>query len=312
MADDAIIALFDLVQDTATEKIFVCDLCQRQRFCASCSKEGRRLLAAERRIAGGVTPIGSEVKCQDCSAVFIKTGNRHFRCSVCAKAAAFSQTVAAARTKRKAEAGSKPVAISYCEKCKAVFPFQARKRFCDPCAVLNKKEYSARWATENPQSVLAKAARYHEKNSDLINLRKADRRKLNPAPDAAYRKTASRKESVRRHYEKNRENPTAQVNHRMSHGIRLSLKGKKAGRQWESLVDYTLADLVSHLERQFSDGMSWENMGKWHIDHRIPKSSFKYETPECPGFKAAWALSNLQPLWALDNFKKHAKMTLLI
>jgi len=31
-----------------------------------------------------------------------------------------------------------------------------------------------------------------------------------------------------------------------------------------------------------------------------------------PDFKAAWALTNLQPLWALDNIRKHNRMTFLL
>jgi hypothetical protein len=42
---------------------------------------------------------------------------------------------------------------------------------------------------------------------------------------------------------------------------------------------YTLAELERHIERQFSNGMTWENMGKWHLDHVLPLSSFTYESP---------------------------------
>ena len=30
----------------------------------------------------------------------------------------------------------------------------------------------------------------------------------------------------------------------------------------------------AHLEKQFTDGMTWKNHGKWHIDHRRPRDSF--------------------------------------
>ncbi|MNL66254.1 hypothetical protein D3C87_1906890 [compost metagenome] len=54
--------------------------------------------------------------------------------------------------------------------------------------------------------------------------------------------------------------------------------------------------------------MTWSNYGDWHIDHKFPLATHSYETPDCEGFKSAWALSNLQPLWAEDNRKKHAKL----
>jgi hypothetical protein len=46
--------------------------------------------------------------------------------------------------------------------------------------------------------------------------------------------------------------------------------------------------------------MSWDNWGEWHIDHIIPVSKFEKETPP----SIVNSLSNLQPLWAIDNYKK--------
>lgn len=100
------------------------------------------------------------------------------------------------------------------------------------------------------------------------------------------------------------------LNLAFSVGMRQSLKSGKGGRRWESFVDYTLGDLMVHLETLFLPGMTWDNYGRdgWHIDHIIPKSLFNYETPDDPEFKVAWALSNLQPLWAIDNIKKGARL----
>lgn len=53
--------------------------------------------------------------------------------------------------------------------------------------------------------------------------------------------------------------------------------------------------------------MIWDNYGEWHIDHIIPISKFHFESFEDEGFKKAWALNNLQPLWANENMKKGGK-----
>jgi hypothetical protein len=98
----------------------------------------------------------------------------------------------------------------------------------------------------------------------------------------------------------------------MSVMMSRALKGGKAGRSWAGFVDYTLEELVVHLERQFLPGMSWDNRSEWHIDHIVPQSSFRFETPECPGFRTAWSLTNLRPLWAKDNVRKQAKRLYLI
>jgi 5-methylcytosine-specific restriction endonuclease McrA len=50
----------------------------------------------------------------------------------------------------------------------------------------------------------------------------------------------------------------------------------------------------------------------WHIDHIIPISSFSFSSPEDPEFKAAWALTNLRPLWAAQNISKGAKREVLL
>jgi hypothetical protein len=71
------------------------------------------------------------------------------------------------------------------------------------------------------------------------------------------------------------------------------------------LVGCSIEHLKSHLEKQFTSGMSWSNYGKWHVDHIRPCVSFnmkqKSEQLKCFNYK------NLQPLWALDNVIKSDK-----
>jgi hypothetical protein len=54
--------------------------------------------------------------------------------------------------------------------------------------------------------------------------------------------------------------------------------------------------------------MSWDNYGKWHIDHKIPVTAFNFERVDDVDFKRCWSLKNLQPLWALDNIVKGNKV----
>jgi len=109
---------------------------------------------------------------------------------------------------------------------------------------------------------------------------------------------------------KRKSNPRGKLNINMSRGIWESLKGSKAGRHWEVLVGYTLNKLKQHLERQFKQGMTWENYGKygWHIDHIIPIAAFNFEKPEDIDFRKCWALKNLRPLEAKENLRKQAKI----
>lgn len=104
-----------------------------------------------------------------------------------------------------------------------------------------------------------------------------------------------------RNYNKNKYDNDPIYKLRMCVGarIRLSLKKQnktKLGRTITYLgCDYN--DLKIHIEKQFTEGMNWENYGKWEIDHIIPLSkggSFHY--------------TNLQPLWWLDNRQKSNKL----
>jgi len=103
--------------------------------------------------------------------------------------------------------------------------------------------------------------------------------------------------------------PQNSLNARIRWQIWKGLKKNKAGRHWETLVNFTLEDLKKHLETQFKDGMSWVRFmrGEIHIDHKTPQSKFHYKTADDLEFKNCWNLDNLQPLWAKDNFSKHAK-----
>ena len=63
--------------------------------------------------------------------------------------------------------------------------------------------------------------------------------------------------------------------------------------------------LLGYIENLFKPGMTWDNYGKWHVDHIKPLSLFNMLDES--QFKQAVHYSNLQPLWALENIKKSNK-----
>ena len=75
-----------------------------------------------------------------------------------------------------------------------------------------------------------------------------------------------------------------------------SKTAKLLGCEWEKLK--------LHTEQQFTNGMTWENYGEWHIDHVKPLAS---ATNEEEMIKLSH-YKNLQPLWAEDNLRKSDKM----
>lgn len=125
-------------------------------------------------------------------------------------------------------------------------------------------------------------------------------------------KTDKGKSIWKRSYNKRRKKIGEVFCDAIRNGISRSLKGKKNGRHWEDLVGYTLQELIDHLEKQFIDGMSWENYGlkegQWSVDHIMPRTFFKFETYTDEEFIRCWSLKNLQPLWHIDNIKKRDKI----
>ena len=82
---------------------------------------------------------------------------------------------------------------------------------------------------------------------------------------------------------------------------------KKYGRYFD-ILGYTPEELIKNLESKFTENMSWNNYGKWHVDHIIPISSFKFESIHDVEFKKCWSLDNLQPLWGSENIIKSNKL----
>jgi hypothetical protein len=151
----------------------------------------------------------------------------------------------------------------------------------------DKKNVSAKkWRTEN-------SSRYNE-------IRK-QRRDANPEK---YLKQA------RDNMKKHRKNPRNRIAWNTRGLITRALKGRKNGQHWETLVGWTLDDLMKHLEKQFKPGMTWENYGRrgWNIDHIIPIAVFNFESYNDIDFYKCWSLKNLQPLWEKENQIKNAKL----
>lgn len=91
--------------------------------------------------------------------------------------------------------------------------------------------------------------------------------------------------------------------------IKLFLKSKNFNQIKNGtfkIVGCTPQELKDHIEKQFFNGMNWENYSHdgWHIDHKIPLDSAKNE-------EEVLRLShytNLQPMWSDENYKKGTKI----
>jgi hypothetical protein len=157
------------------------------------------------------------------------------------------------------------------------------------------RDNNARWRREHPEVLRTASRNWKARNAEQVRAYNKKWHEDNPGKHGEYNK-------------KRRSSLKGKLTANISVAICNSLAGNKNGWHWETLVGYTLADLKKHLEKQFHSGMSWENYGKWHIDHRIPIAAFNFETPFDLDFRQCWALRNLRPLWAGPNMSKKDKV----
>lgn len=68
----------------------------------------------------------------------------------------------------------------------------------------------------------------------------------------------------------------------------------------EDILGISFEEFKQYIESLFQEGMSWENYGEWHIDHKKPVSwaNSEEELYELNHY------TNLQPLWATENLSK--------
>lgn len=80
-------------------------------------------------------------------------------------------------------------------------------------------------------------------------------------------------------------------------------QGYNKNSKTNMMLGCTFKYLKKHIEKQFTEGMSWHNQGEWHIDHRIPLAAVtdKKELIKLNHY------TNLQPLWASNNLSKGDK-----
>lgn len=129
-------------------------------------------------------------------------------------------------------------------------------------------------------------------------------------------KTEEEKRKTKQEYRKNnRERINKYYRERRKNDPQYCMKRRLRRRADKCITNRTLShnkllgcsgtEYVKYLEKLFTDGMTWENKGKWEIDHIVPLSTFDL-TREEEQLKA-FHYSNTQPLWRSDNMAKGNK-----
>lgn len=147
-------------------------------------------------------------------------------------------------------------------------------------------EYHKNWSTDNRDNLRKYHETWREENKEHVNEYKRDYERNRRANDPKYRLTA-----------------------RTRTAVYTCLKEANVAKYKSTfeLLGYSIDELMAHLEKQFTDGMSWKNYGEWHVDHKKPMTLFEFTSTDDEGFKQCWSLDNLQPLWGKDNLSKGSR-----
>lgn len=169
-----------------------------------------------------------------------------------------------------------------------------------------KKESSKKWKEKNPEYFKI----YYVNNQDKIKQKKKSAYQQNKTKIQAHNNKWKKEnpDKVKEYYnnrikKERRTDPLKRLIFNMRTRIYSVLKNK-TNTSFE-IIGCSPEFLMLHLENQFTEGMSWDLVGRHiHIDHIIPLSSAKTEEE----ILKLCHYTNLQPLWAKDNLKKSDKI----
>lgn len=152
------------------------------------------------------------------------------------------------------------------------------------------------WREANPETLKEirrkSNKQYREEHSaEIKNRRRQNRHKLNAQRRLRYAT-----------------DPVYAIQRRLRSCLTQALRVASAKKvaSTSTLLGCTGAELKVYLESKFLPGMSWEERHLIHIDHIRPVASFDLSDPEQQ--RQCFHYTNLQPLWAIDNMKKGARI----
>jgi hypothetical protein len=203
--------------------------------------------------------------------------------------------------------------IKVCSKCgieKPLSEFHKAKNQLSGLACSCKvctKEHHRLWYLTNKTDVDKQHKDYYHKNKEkVLERQKKDpnKRKREKIYNQEHREEINQKTNERRAFRFATE-PEYKLKHILRSRLKNALRGVgKKSKRTLKLLGCTVEHLRKHLESKFLEGMSWDNYGfdTWHIDHIIPCDKFDLTDPKQQ--EQCFHYTNLQPLWAIENFRK--------
>lgn len=148
-------------------------------------------------------------------------------------------------------------------------------------------EYYSEWRENKKEHLKEYQKKWREENRDKLRKTKRDYERNRKASDPLYKLVANFRTAI---YQVLKENSV------------------EKNKSYFDVLQYTPEELINHLEKQFKDDMTWENYGVWHVDHKLPITSFEIQEMGDKEFMRCWSLDNLQPMWGEENIRKSNKV----
>jgi len=157
-----------------------------------------------------------------------------------------------------------------------------------------QKAYDKKRYAENREQILKRKKEYHIENREAILKKKKEYRNIpeNLERTKKYNKYY-RTECKDKFYKYRNNNPHIIAWRSLLYSTLNRLGTVKQGHTIE-MLGYSALELKKHIEKQFTDGMTWDNYGDWHIDHIKGVINFDKDSD----VSVVCALENLRPLWA--------------
>jgi hypothetical protein len=200
------------------------------------------------------------------------------------------------------------------KQCKICGEVKENKGFhgktCRDCQAI----YQKNWRTNNQSYIKKYRKKYAVINSEKLKKDKKEWYELN--------KEEQLKQANVRSKQRRKNDPVFRFRGNVSSLVYQGLKrrgGSKKGQSFFNKIKYTPKEMLDYLMSYPEKGV-WitpNNQGKydpktwddndpstwtWQIDHIIPHSTFHYTSMDDEEFHKCWALSNLRPLSAKQNF----------
>lgn len=210
-----------------------------------------------------------------------------------------------------------------CYKCKIIQPYEnfgllktskdGHRYDCKNCRKL--------YRLQNKDHIISKSKAYYQENKQTLNQQSKEYRIQNSAKIKKQRSEYRQKSDVSAHIKKkNKEylpirkekiklKRINDLNFKLSEILRSKFNRAIKKNKYSNFLGCDVVFLKMWLEFNFTNDMTWDNIGKvWHIDHVLPISLFDFTQTSNINICFNW--TNLQPMKSTENISKSNKIYL--